>query len=70
MVHLENTPGAKPEIKQVEFNTIASSFGGLSTQASKLYKYLMGQETYQSYLSPSSTSQDGLPLDSAVLGLG
>jgi glutathione synthase len=66
MVHLENAPGAKPEIKQVEFNTIASSFGGLSTQASKLYKYLMGQETYQSYLSPSSTSQDGLPLDSTV----
>ena len=27
------------QIKQVEFNTIASSFGGLSAQTSLLHKY-------------------------------
>ncbi len=30
--------GAPPQIKQVEFNTIASSFGGLSTRTSLLHK--------------------------------
>ncbi|KAK6601291.1 Glutathione synthetase large chain [Botrytis cinerea] len=39
MVHQE-TSDATPTIKQVEFNTIASSFGGLSSQTSQLHKYL------------------------------
>ncbi|ESZ93851.1 glutathione synthetase-like protein [Sclerotinia borealis F-4128] len=39
MVHQE-TSDATPTIKQVEFNTIASSFGGLSSQTSQMHKYL------------------------------
>jgi glutathione synthase len=39
MVHQES-PDATPTIKQVEFNTIASSFGGLSSQTSKLHEHL------------------------------
>ncbi|KAL2074695.1 hypothetical protein VTL71DRAFT_8474 [Oculimacula yallundae] len=39
MVH-QSTAEETPTIKQVEFNTIASSFGGLSSQTSKLHKYL------------------------------
>jgi glutathione synthase len=70
MIHLDKSPDAKPEIKQVEFNTIASSFGGLSAQASKLYKYLMEQETYQSYLKPGVSSKNGLPTTTdAITGL-
>jgi glutathione synthase len=40
MVHVDPT-AAKPEpcIRQVEFNTIASSFGGLSSRVSQLHKY-------------------------------
>ena len=38
MIHIDSAPNAKPEIKQVEFNTIASSFGGLSAQVSALHK--------------------------------
>ena len=30
---------AEPEIKQVEFNTIASSFGGLAAKVSALHRY-------------------------------
>jgi len=37
MVHQETT-NETPVIKQVEFNTIASSFGGLSSQTSNLHK--------------------------------
>lgn len=39
MVHQE-TSDATPTIKQVEFNTIASSFGGLSSQTSQLHKFV------------------------------
>lgn len=39
MVHQES-PAATPTIKQVEFNTVASSFGGLSSQTSGLHKHL------------------------------
>lgn len=39
MVHQETTD-AVPIIKQVEFNTIASSFGGLSSKTSKLHQHL------------------------------
>ncbi|RYP25031.1 hypothetical protein DL767_008500 [Monosporascus sp. MG133] len=37
MVH-QDANGSVPQVKQVEFNTIASSFGGLSTQTSLLHK--------------------------------
>ncbi|KAI1359856.1 hypothetical protein F5Y08DRAFT_64413 [Xylaria arbuscula] len=39
MVH-QDASGSEPQIKQVEFNTIASSFGGLSSQTSQLHQYL------------------------------
>ena len=49
MVHKDpSNVKAKAEIKQVEFNTIASSFGGLSTKVSALHKYVL------SYLLPST----------------
>ena len=42
MVHQKTQDGSTtapaPQIKQVEFNTIASSFGGLSTKTSALHK--------------------------------
>ena len=40
-----------PGLKQVEFNTIASSFGGLSSQVSAMHRYLLNLGAY-----PSSTS--------------
>ncbi|KAI0128910.1 hypothetical protein BJ170DRAFT_352174 [Xylariales sp. AK1849] len=43
MVHQDEF-GSKPQIKQVEFNTIASSFGGLSSQTTLLHKYLSSSE--------------------------
>ncbi|KAI9777076.1 MAG: hypothetical protein M1816_004922 [Peltula sp. TS41687] len=47
MVHLDpSTKEATPDLKQVEFNTIASSFGGLSQRASELHKYLVRTSAY------------------------
>lgn len=42
--HHEDAPG----LKQVEFNTIASSFGGLSSQVSALHKHLLSLDAYPS----------------------
>jgi glutathione synthetase len=39
MVHVDpSVKAARPQIRQVEFNTIASSFGGLSSQVSQMHK--------------------------------
>ncbi|KAI9877513.1 MAG: hypothetical protein M1830_003709 [Pleopsidium flavum] len=52
MIHVDpSNPSSRPEIKQVEFNTIASSFGGLSSQVSLLHNYLLSISAY-----PASTS--------------
>ena len=39
MVDISNN--SVPQIKQVEFNTISSSFGGLSTQVAALHKFVV-----------------------------
>ncbi|KAF2158099.1 glutathione synthetase large chain [Myriangium duriaei CBS 260.36] len=47
MVDVESeTKGTTTSIKQVEFNTIASSFGGLSTQVSALHDFLLASGVY------------------------
>jgi glutathione synthetase len=52
MVHKDPSQSdPAPGLKQVEFNTIASSFGGLSSQVSSLHKYLLTIDAY-----PSSTA--------------
>ncbi|KAJ4402776.1 Glutathione synthetase [Didymella pomorum] len=52
MVHEDSSQtNSTPGLKQVEFNTIASSFGGLSSQVSALHRYLFSLGAY-----PSSTS--------------
>ncbi|KZF22249.1 glutathione synthetase-like protein [Xylona heveae TC161] len=55
LVHVEpSNPSAKPEVKQVEFNTIASSFGGLSEKVGDLHRYLYNTSCYPP--TPSSSS--------------
>ena len=53
MVHQDpSQSNSSPGLKQVEFNTIASSFGGLSSQVSALHKYLL---TIDAYPNPTSS---------------
>jgi glutathione synthetase len=67
MVHQDKS-GSGPQIKQVEFNTIASSFGGLSSQTSLLHKYLASTEYL---LLENSVGQGSLliPDNHSTLGL-
>ncbi|QPC73674.1 hypothetical protein HYE68_004426 [Fusarium pseudograminearum] len=69
MVHQDtHTSPPSLQVKQVEFNTIASSFGGLSTYTSALHKYLATTEypilensiTQGSLDLPENTSTRGL----------
>lgn len=53
MVHTDQSGlSSSSGLKQVEFNTIASSFGGLSTQVSRLHKHLLSTDAYP----PSATA--------------
>ncbi|KAK4570004.1 Glutathione synthetase [Recurvomyces mirabilis] len=52
MVHINpSDSSSRPTVKQVEFNTIASSFGGLSTQVSALHKHLHSIDAYPATIS-------------------
>ncbi|KAK0265127.1 Glutathione synthetase [Friedmanniomyces endolithicus] len=69
MVHTDPANAqSRPCVKQVEFNTIASSFGGLSTQVSALHKYLFTVGAYPE--APLSVISDAaLPESTSVPGL-
>ncbi|KFH49012.1 Glutathione synthetase-like protein [Hapsidospora chrysogenum ATCC 11550] len=69
MVH-QDTSTSPPsfQAKQVEFNTIASSFGGLSYHTSRLHKYLADTE-YSLLQAPISSILLDLPENSATEGL-
>lgn len=69
MVHLDPSDQyASPTIKQVEFNTIASSFGGLSSQVSALHKYLVSTDAYPAE-SNSIIKNSSLPQSKAATSL-
>lgn len=62
MAHL--TPGETPALKQVEFNTISSSFGGLSALVRKLHAELLNSPL--SYPSHPLLQSGALPDNTAV----
>jgi glutathione synthase len=69
MVHLDPINKASPPgIKQVEFNTIASSFGGLSSKVSALHRHIQSINAYPSTLS-SIVKEQSLPQSKSVPAL-
>jgi glutathione synthetase len=67
MVHIDPSDSSSPpQIRQVEFNTIASSFGGLASQVSLLHKYLLTTTAYPP--TPSLTSSS-LPTNTSIAAL-
>ncbi|KAI1102982.1 glutathione synthase [Jackrogersella minutella] len=67
IVH-QDAAGSIPQIKQVEFNTIAASFGGLSSQTSLLHKYLSSTE-YQLLEKYIKRGDLELPKNESAVGL-
>jgi glutathione synthase len=69
MVHVDpENKASKPGIKQVEFNTIASSFGGLSSKVSSLHRHLQSISAYPES-SSSIIKEDALPQSKSVPSL-
>ncbi|RKL15534.1 hypothetical protein BFJ68_g5741 [Fusarium oxysporum] len=69
MVHQgTETTKSSLQVKQVEFNTIASSFGGLSTHTSALHKYLATTE-YPILENPITQGSLDLPENTSTRGL-
>jgi glutathione synthase len=69
MVHVDpSNTSAEPTLKQVEFNTIASSFGGLSSKVSALHKHLNTIGAYPES-TKSIVTNESLRVSSAAQGL-
>ncbi|KAM0749440.1 glutathione synthase [Meredithblackwellia eburnea MCA 4105] len=60
------TEVGKEEIKQVEFNTISSSFGALATKVGEMHRYLQKSASYPIH---SLLSLENLPINNALKGL-
>ncbi|GAA5902808.1 glutathione synthase [Sporobolomyces salmoneus] len=61
-----------PSLKQVEFNTISSSFGALSTRVSQLHQFLVESQQYPSphpYLSNPTSLPENEALEGIAQGL-
>lgn len=67
MVHVDQSE-RQPYVKQVEFNTIASSFGGLSSKVSGLHRHLLDIGAYPEEMS-SLVKESSFPPSTSVPGL-
>ncbi|GLB38570.1 putative glutathione synthetase [Lyophyllum shimeji] len=59
--------GESPSLKQVEFNTISSSFGALSERTAAMHRYLNASTQY--YNASSHLKTDSFPENDTVAGL-
>lgn len=58
--------GQKPQIKQIEFNTVSVSFGGLSTKVGELHKYLNQNGDYSIEGSAPYYEVKDLPVSESI----
>ncbi|KAI8319861.1 glutathione synthase, partial [Martensiomyces pterosporus] len=65
----ENEPEASPKAKQVEFNTIASSFGSLSTIVGDLHRFLLQRTGYDGLLKDGEVTEDQLPPNESLTSI-
>ncbi|KAJ1961738.1 Glutathione synthetase [Dipsacomyces acuminosporus] len=66
----ENEPEQSPKAKQVEFNTIASSFGSLSTIVGNLHRFLLSRTGYKGLLEDGEIAEDQLPPNESLTSIG
>ncbi|WWC59434.1 glutathione synthetase [Kwoniella dejecticola CBS 10117] len=66
---LHETQGEELSIKQVEFNTIAASFGALSQRASEMHRYLQKATDGFYSISPHLTKPSNIPQNEPLRNL-
>ncbi|KAI0331124.1 glutathione synthase [Cubamyces sp. BRFM 1775] len=67
LLHTPSKEGAPLELKQVEFNTISSSFGALSENVAKLHRHLLATTEY--FNSSPLLKLENLPPNDTIAGL-
>ncbi|KAJ1865177.1 Glutathione synthetase [Coemansia sp. RSA 989] len=66
----ENEPNAQPQAKQVEFNTIAASFGSLSAIVGDFHRFMLKRTGYEGLLKSGEISQYQLPVNESLTSIG
>lgn len=56
----------QPEIKQIEFNTVSISFGGLSTKVGQLHNYLNKNGAYDDKYSYKYYEDEEIPISNSI----
>ncbi|KAJ2003342.1 Glutathione synthetase, partial [Coemansia thaxteri] len=71
LIHAPETePEERPMAKQVEFNTIASSFASLSTIVGDFHRYLLRRTGFKNLLQSGDISMDQLPDNESLTSIG
>ncbi|PWN25270.1 glutathione synthase [Jaminaea rosea] len=60
-----SSPSSPPSIRQVEFNTISSSFGPLCTKVGEMHRFLLDQTSYYD-AAPEILNEPSLPRNTAL----
>ncbi|KAJ2081539.1 Glutathione synthetase [Coemansia sp. RSA 988] len=66
----ENEPNAKPQAKQVEFNTIASSFASLSAIVGDFHRFMLKRTGYKGLLKEGQIDMEQLPQNESLTSIG
>lgn len=64
--YMIDSRGDVPEIKQIEFNTVSVSFGGLSTKVGQLHNYLNKTGLYDNTYSFPYYSEEEVPVSDSI----
>ncbi|KAJ2045957.1 Glutathione synthetase [Coemansia sp. S16] len=65
----ENEPDASPLAKQVEFNTIASSFASLSSIVGDFHRHMLAKTEYKDLLQAGNITKDQLPANESLTSI-
>ncbi|KAJ2051803.1 Glutathione synthetase [Coemansia sp. S16] len=65
----ENEPDASPLAKQVEFNTIASSFASLSSIVGDFHRHMLAKTEYKDMLQAGNMTKDQLPANESLTSI-
>ncbi|KAJ2603672.1 Glutathione synthetase, partial [Coemansia sp. RSA 1804] len=66
----DSEPDASPKAKQVEFNTIASSFASLSSIVGDFHRYMLARTGYKELLESGVITEDQLPKNESLTSIG
>ncbi|KAJ2891170.1 Glutathione synthetase, partial [Coemansia aciculifera] len=71
LIHVpDDEPDVRPMAKQVEFNTIASSFASLSSIVGDFHRHMLARTGYKDLLQSGCISDEQLPANASLTSIG